>query len=740
MLPENETPDMSEEAKGQDTPQESSTPVEPISTDETPVAPEAEPVVESTEETASEATPMPEAETPAEEPPQAEESPEQPAAEEESAETPAAQEEETQEAAPSTEAPSEEGTAESPTEVTEPLSEDTPATPSAEPPPAETPSEEETAESPTEDPEPASEDTPASAEETVSESGETEEADAAETPVEEKPHIAAFTPAGDSLGEVSEATLAKVDEITGDREKRNLLLTEASLEELITLMETYAASDQVARSISKVGLVKRSYDALKYRTEVAPELGDRFRQALAHFNRLRSAYDKEMEADRVKNSAKKKELLAALKAIVDLEDPTKSEDVRNIQEQWKSTGQVLREDIDSLNKDYRGQLDKFYQLREMHFELLDYDRKKNLVEKEKLIKEAENLIPPEEAREDPQVWKEKMDMFSKIRERWRAIGHVPREEMDRINNGYREVIDRFFDIRQGFMAGQDQVRQENAVKKEEILTKMAPYKEFSAEKPRAWNEASKELRAFQENWKEIGQAPMKVNSELWSRYRDICNTFFSNKSAFFKKYDEFRAENLAKKRALVEKAEELSQQSDWEKVSKALKDLQKEWKTIGPVPERHSNKLWNRFRTACDTFFEQRRSHYSDMHENEHTNLQAKKALIEEVNKIKVAEKESPRKAIDQIKDIQARWKDIGKVPYKEKDKIWEEFRGAVDAFFDALSLKKEERNELRMKATIDSISDPDERTKNIRARISRLRRKISQSQEKVDQYSTKIQ
>ncbi|MEL6846799.1 MAG: DUF349 domain-containing protein, partial [Bacteroidota bacterium] len=179
-----------------------------------------------------------------------------------------------------------------------------------------------------------------------------------------------------------------------------------------------------------------------------------------------------------------------------------------------------------------------------------------------------------------------------------------------------------------FLGGE--VTLENGEKKQGILAEMESFRDFNSEKPRDWNEATNKLRSFQESWKKIGQAPQAINGELWSKYREICNVFFSRKSAFFKELDSKRSENLVKKRELVEQAEKLSTSGDWERSAKELKRLQREWKQVGPVPERHSNKLWSRFREACDSFFESRRIHYSSVHENEAENLEAKKKIIAE--------------------------------------------------------------------------------------------------------------
>lgn len=601
----------------------------------------------------------------------------------------------------------------------------------------------------------------------VKEEGETEEppADITESPVaesgtpadtedasdesEESPEVAHIeaeeedddSDAGDvELPPYNEDLTEQVETLIADTSNLNTM-DGAMVSDLIHLLRAYRESENILSHIPRVGLLKRTFDALMVSGDEFPQHHlDLFKKELNRFNRKRSEAQQKADEVKVENSRKKQELLVELEKIVDKEDPLLIKEVRAVQDTWQSIGHVLKKDIEPLYKQYRYLLDKFYKLREMHFELLDYDRRINLQEKEKLIEEAEGLIPPEEERENIDVWRERMDMLQELQQKWKSIGYVPREDLERINNAYREVIDRFFDVRQGFMEIQDQLRQENADKKTAILEQMAAFATFNAEKPREWNDATKTLRGLQDQWKQIGQAPQNVNGELWSKYKETCNGFFTRKSDFFKKYDDFRNENLTRKRELVEIAEEYAKSEDWEKTSRDLKKLQKDWKAIGPVPERHSNKLWNRFREACDKFFENRREHYQSLHQDENENLAAKQKLIDQVKKVTVESEGSIEKAIEKIKNLQGEWKNIGKVPYKEKDKIWDEFRAEIDKFFNGLDMKREQIRDIQMTTAIESVDDPDERSREIKYRISKIRRKMQSAQEKVDQYSTNIQ
>jgi hypothetical protein len=543
-------------------------------------------------------------------------------------------------------------------------------------------------------------------------------------------------PTPEGLEALNEAVEQRVHEILGQKGSSEQVLAQATISDLIHLLDKYILADNPLTQIPRVGLVKRSYDTLKYQEELPKPLEELFLNRLAAFNQLRISAEKRMEDVRGANLEKKKALLETLKSVVEAEDPQRIEEVRAIQEEWKRVGQVPKAQLDELYTNYRVLLDKFYELRGMHLELLDYDRKINLQEKERLIEEARvSLIPLEEEREDPDVWHDKMDMLSELQQQWKSVGHVPREEMDRVNSEYRAIVDHFFEIRQGFRDKLDELRQENADQKIAILAKMEEFREFEADRPRAWNDVNRTFREYQEAYKAIGQAPQSVNGELWAKYRDICNAFYGRKAEFFKKFDELRQENLEQKKALVERVEELAKGNEWERTAKELKRLQREWKNIGPVPERHSNKLWARFREACDAFFEARRLHYHALHAEEHENLDKKKALIDEVRKLIETPTENVPEMIEQVKGLQSQWRDIGKVPYKEKDKVWDEFRGEVDRFFNSLPAKRSEIREVRTKVSIESIEDLDDRSKAIKDRSQRLKHKISKARESVEQF-----
>jgi hypothetical protein len=554
------------------------------------------------------------------------------------------------------------------------------------------------------------------------------------------------------LPPLNEALLVRIEEIMAldNEEASKLFLEEATLADLIHLMDRYIAEPEVRPAIPRVSLVRRTLDHL--REQAGGQLPDEIEQVLrnlfATFGKRRSEYQRKAEGEREENTRRKREMLEKLQQIVDANDPERIREVRELQEEWKAVGQVGKADMEAIYSQYRALLDRFYKLRDMHREMQDYDRRINLQEKERIIQEILKLIPPEEDRENADLWRERTDVLHELQEQWKSFGQVPRDDKDRINEEYRAAVDQFFEARQGFTAQQDQLRHENANKKLAIIARLEGFAAFEGTKPREWNEASEEVRRLQQEWAPIGPAPSAINGELWHKYRELCNTFFAKKSKFFNELEAEREANLVKKRELCERAEQMTENiSDWEATFQAYVKMQEEWRQIGPVPDRHSNKLWNRFRAACDKFFELRRQNGKSQNSEEAANLEAKKALIAEVRRIIDDSDMSVDQAIGQVKELQARWKTIGRVPIKEKDKIWEEFRSEVDHFFDSIPDRRRSGGRQAARAetarakttSIESISEPDKRVEAIKKQQAALRRRIEMAQETVDNYTANL-
>ncbi len=604
-------------------------------------------------------------------------------------------------------------------------------------------------------------------EEAVTEEPPVSEAAVEEAPVEETPAPEVETPATEVLPEVTgvystalsddeevntdgshQDLLKRLEEVLSDEEQTEDYLTSVTTDELLWLVQHFLKQSNLEQSRRRVDVVRVSFEHLK---ESDPELDEeeinQVKQSLAAFNDRLRTYREHIDQERKANAQKKQALIQELQAVVDKKDATLINDVRDIQNAWKSAGAVPKDLADELNGEYRKLLDDFYEQRKLHIEMMEYDHKRNLEEKERIIEKIKELVPTPEDREKPEVWREKMEILNELRQEWSDAGHVPREDMERINEGFRKSVDEFFEVRQEFMQLLDKSKEDNAEKKREILVHMEDFQTFTADKPREWNQFTDQLKTYQEAWKNIGPAPKSNNSELWSRYREICNTFFAHKAEFFKHFDSERNSNLELKRALVEQAEALALNTDWEKTSRELQRLQGEWRKIGPVPDRFSNKLWTRFRKACDSFFEGRRVHLDSQKEEEQKNLKAKYDLIDQLKALSTEVIEDADEARERLSNIQEAFRAIGHVPFKELDKLRDAYRTAYNQASDQLHAT---RNTYRsnqgskpqgqgrgdkQKSNFSDIPNPEKRSSAIQEQIKRIRRRINLAEESVGQY-----
>lgn len=505
-------------------------------------------------------------------------------------------------------------------------------------------------------------------------------------------------------------------------------------------------------------LIKDTFEARSKEGAVSQEQAQRFSAAYGSFSKRKTEYQRNIEEH---NTTRKRDLIQRLKDLME-SGSVNHNIVKEIQTEWKTLRFVTKEIKEEIDNTYRSLLDTYYKRKGQEMELMDYDRKRNLEIKTSIIEKIRALLPNEEESSNFDIWKERANILNELQKEWREAGHVPREDMEKLNLEYKDVVDNFYAQRREFVESQEQGMHENGEKKEAILVKMTPFIEFKSEKPRAWEDATKELIALQEEWKTVGKAPIEKNTELWKKFREVGNSFFNNKSSFFKNLETERNQNLELKTVIADKAESLKDSLEWDKAGKIFRELQEEWKKIGPVPDRFSNKIWNRFREASDFFYNRKREFFKDIKGEEDENLEKKRSLIDRVKEI-VANIEDREASFQEVREIQAKWKEIGKVPIKVKDTIWDEFTRELDGFFEMLrGMKREggnnnagngnnDRDKQKRNNTGNNNNrnfNKSNRNDNDRGgfeknneddRIQRLRKKITKSNETINQYSTNI-
>ena len=274
-----------------------------------------------------------------------------------------------------------------------------------------------------------------------------------------------------------------------------------------------------------------------------------------------------------------------------------------------------------------------------------------------------------------------------LHNQWREIGPVAKEIREELWTRFKDASAKINKKYQAYFENRKEKEKENEQAKIALCERIEAIDIDALKTFAKWDEATKAIIALQEEWKKLGFASRKVNADLFARFRQTCDKFFARKAEFFKAMKEEFAANLEKKIALCEKAEALKDSTDWKKTADKLIALQKEWKTIGPVVKKHSDAVWKRFIAACDYFFDQKNKQTSSVHQAEHANLAAKREIIDAVNALLADEAET--EGAKKVRQLMKKWQEIGHVPFKEKDKIYAEYKAAIDKAFEKFDMKE---------------------------------------------------
>ncbi len=425
---------------------------------------------------------------------------------------------------------------------------------------------------------------------------------------------------------------------------------------------------------------------------------DRMHYLLNAFRNKRIEQAKQSDLEKEDNLKIKEQIIEAIKELTQNPESLNKtfHSFHELQDKWRATGPVPRSNVKDLYENYHLQVEIFYDYIKINKELRDYDLKKNLEKKEELCVKAEGLIEE----------KSELKAFSELQElhkEWRETGPVPKEDKEPMWERFKAATTEINKRHQKFYDELRKSQKENLEQKTALCEKVEALNEKGITNPKEWNKVADAILKIQEEWRTIGFAPKKFNNKIYDRFRKACDTFFENKRKFYHDYKGVQDENLAAKKALVEKAESMKDRDDWKEATEAFIQIQKDWKKIGPVPRKHSDAVWKKFREACDYFFERKNKFFHKIDETQETNLTQKKELIEELNNLELSGDSD--KDIALLNDIKQKWSDIGHVPFKQKDAIYNEFRNAMNRHFDKLKLEEEEREIVKFESKLEDIN-----------------------------------
>ena len=425
---------------------------------------------------------------------------------------------------------------------------------------------------------------------------------------------------------------------------------------------------------------------------------------------------KETERQKEKNLAVKTELLNKLRDLVDGEETTLSmSSIKAIQDHWKSIGPVPVAQNKSLWASFNALMDRFYDNRSIYFELKELDRKKNLEHKNELCEKAEALV-------HVKVLKDAIKALNELHDEFKHIGPVPRDAQEALWNRFKTASDKIYDRRKEFYDGQKEVFKKNQDEKEALIETLKTFTDFKADRIKDWNTKTKEILEIQKNWEKIGPVPREAGKEINKSFWAAFKQFFHNKNMFFKELDEIRSTNQANAEALIAKAEELKDSTDWQNSANSFMKLQQDWKTLGPTPEKSRDALYKKFKLACDAFFDSRRSTNKASNSEFEANLTKKQDIVKRIQDASGADSPSE----DHLTQLIGEFNEVGFVPRKNMKDMQVQFKAAVDSYLEKLNPSGSDKEDFLFRLNLNKIQADPNSVKTLNKKEHGIRKQIS--------------
>jgi len=526
-------------------------------------------------------------------------------------------------------------------------------------------------------------------------------------------------------------------------------LNQYSPSQLLDLLEESVAEPDLNAVKSRVALIRMAFlkkqdeshepvdlsegtEQQQAAREEHEALNNRFESLFSIYKANKSRFMAEQEKLKKENLEKKRQILEELRTLINSEETLKKtyDEFKVLQDQWKEIGMVPRSEINDLWQNYHFLVEKFFEKVKLNKELKDLDLKKNLEAKIELCEKTEELLL------EPSILKS-FKQLQKYHDEWKEIGPTPSDKKDEVWERFKNATDKINERRREFYASLEEEQNKNLETKsalcqqaEEVLTKRN-------ETVKEWQEQTHKINELLKIWKSVGPVPQKHNTEIWSRFKGYLDNFFAGKKEFFDRVKDQQMHNYNLKVDLCAQAEAISNSTDWKKTTNELIHLQSEWKKIGPVPRKHSNKIWKRFRSACDDFFKAKSDYFVNIHTHEGENLKAKEELLTKLKEHQFSEDKN--KNLDDLKTFQREWTQIGHVPFKERDRLQNEFRQLVNMHLDKLKISEMEMTSINYQSKMESMKNDPQARKLLSRERETLSQKISKLRDDINLWENNI-
>jgi len=458
-----------------------------------------------------------------------------------------------------------------------------------------------------------------------------------------------------------------------------------------------------------------------------------FNEVYTEYREKRNQYYKSLEKSHKENLAYRLDLIEQLKALVNVEEDinTTYNNFKDIQAKWRHAGPIPRADYNNVWKTYHHHIEIFYDFLNINRDLRDLDFKHNLEEKSKIVARAEELAKEPDLN---RAFRELQVLHKIWKEDLGPVGKDHREEIwDRFSAATKIIHER----RQDYFKNLDKVKEDNLERKHAIITEINTLTENVSDNHGKLQQQIKKLEELREAFFTAGQVPQKVNSKTWNSFKAAVREFNQHKNAFYKNLKKEQQENLDKKRALLEIAISLKDSEDWDATTSEMKRIQGQWKKIGHVPRKYSDKLWKEFKTACNHYFDRLNALKNDAFKEEEANLKQKEALMDRLKSFELSGDKS--KDLADIKKFSEEWKGYGRVPFKKKN-INQKFDKIIDALYQKCGVSKQESELLKYGNKIQQLADNDNQERAIQNERTFIRKKIDESKDEIRQLENNLQ
>lgn len=455
------------------------------------------------------------------------------------------------------------------------------------------------------------------------------------------------------------------------------------------------------------------------------ELEGRFNKAFQLYKDNKAKFIEALEEQKLKNLATKNRIIEGLKNLVETESNLKTlnDKFKEFQEEWKNVGPVPQAESTNLWQNYHFYVEKFFDILRMNKEARMIDLKKNLESKLELCEKAESLLLVDSINQS-------FSELQSLHAQWKEIGPVPEEKKEEVWERFKAASDQINQRRKEHYDKLIADEQNNYNAKVVLCEQAEEVTAQPTENIKEYNEISDKLTELLNMWKTLGPAPGKLNDEIWARFKSTLDKFFGQKKEYFQQIKDTQMQNYNQKLNLAIQAEGIADRTDWKQATAEILALQTEWKSIGATPRKYSDQVWKRFRAACDKFFEAKANFFNNVQDVESENLKKKEELIQKILGLEFGEDRNAN--MEALKAYQNEWIEIGFVPKKEKDRIYTEYREALNKRFSELKISAEDMRHNRYQSRINNILNDPNADKMIDKEKGFLRNKLDKLREDI--------